>query len=93
MIKIEYSKNFLKDLKKLKKKNREVYEEIKNFCFVKLSSFKNIDFIPKIKKIKNYNNYYRIRIDKFRIGLIKKDDNNIQLLRVIHRKDIYTYFP
>ena len=93
MIKIEYSKKFLKDLKKLKKKNRKFYEEIKKFCFITLPAIKDVDSISKIKKLKNHNIYFRIRINKFRIGLKKINDNKIQLLRVLHRKDIYTYFP
>ena len=52
----------------------------------------SIPEIPKLKKLSANNNYYRLRIGDFRIGMsiINKE---IYLIRFLHRKDIYKYFP
>jgi mRNA interferase RelE/StbE len=42
--------------------------------------------------MKAKGNYYRIRIGNYRLGL-RYDSNSVTLLRFMHRKDIYTYFP
>jgi mRNA interferase RelE/StbE len=45
-----------------------------------------------IKKLKGYNNYYRIRMGNYRIGL-KIEWKEIQVIRIKQRKDIYKVFP
>ncbi len=99
-MKIDYSKKFLKDLKKLKKADRLIYKNILEFCFNELPDYKLISDIPNSKKLRNYNDYYRIKIGDYRIGFKRlskvketKKHAKIQLLRVLHRKDIYKYFP
>ena len=96
---IDYSKKFLKDLKKLKKTDAIIYKKIRELCFNKLTDYKLISDILNSKKMRNYDDYYRIRIGDYRIGLKRvpsdkiKKQAKIQLLRVLHRKDIYKYFP
>jgi len=65
---------------------------------------KTIDFIEQvqsassigefrhIKKIKGSQNAFRVRIGDYRIGFYLVQDT-IQLARIVHRKDIYKYFP
>ena len=48
--------------------------------------------IPNIRKIKGTNIYYRIRIGDYRLGLII-EHNQIEIIRLLHRKEIYRYFP
>ncbi|MGH8000971.1 MAG: type II toxin-antitoxin system RelE family toxin [Brasilonema sp.] len=48
--------------------------------------------ITNLKKLKGYDNAYRIRIGDYRIGIIF-DDETVMFQRVLHRKDIYRYFP
>ncbi|MBP1468695.1 type II toxin-antitoxin system RelE/ParE family toxin [Candidatus Chloroploca sp. M-50] len=36
--------------------------------------------------------YYRIRIGDYRLGLFVEDDT-ITVVRFLHRRDIYRYFP
>ena len=109
MIKIEYATTFLRDMKKMQKKNPQVYEEIKKLCFEDLPTYSTLADIPQVKKLVGYTDYYRIRIGSYRIGFKRerveidvdleiKDENKktldkLQLLRVLHRKDIFKYFP
>ena len=46
-----------------------------------------------LKKIKGYENYYRIRIGAYRIGCEIQAGNKIIFYRVKNRKDIYKVFP
>jgi len=89
-MKIEYSEPFLKDLKKLKKTTN--YLTIKEFCFEALTQYESLLHINNIKKIRGYKTYYRIRIGNYRIGL-KDEGDVVVLMRVMHRKDIYRFFP
>ena len=89
-MKIEYSSLFLKDLKKLKYIAN--YLSIKRICFNKKKKKETLLQVKNIKKIKGYISYYRIRIGDYRVG-IKEEEGTIILMRVLHRKDIYKFFP
>jgi mRNA interferase RelE/StbE len=45
------------------------------------------------KKIEGYETYYRIRIGDYRLGMEAISGREVVLLRFLHRKDIYRYFP
>ena len=48
--------------------------------------------IPRIKKLKGHDTFYRIKIGNYRIGFEMVNDELI-LTRILHRKEIYRYFP
>jgi mRNA interferase RelE/StbE len=48
--------------------------------------------IIHVKKLKGSEDYYRIRIGNYRVGIILADDTVI-FVRFLHRRDIYRYFP
>jgi len=89
-MKILYTKQFSKDLdgivNNIKLKNRllQLFEQIKQ-----LDSLAELD---NVRKIRGYNDYYRIRIGDYRLG-VKIKGNSIEMLRLLHRKDIYKRFP
>jgi len=88
-MKIIFSKKIYKDFNNIDDKILVKVNEI----IILLSSIKNINEIYlNIKKIKWFSNYYRIRIWDFRLW-IKIDGDNITLLAIKHRKDIYKFFP
>lgn len=90
MIRVEYGKKFLKDLKKIER--LVIYSDIIDYCFSILTEFNSINEIKNIKKITGHKNYYRIKFGDYRVGL-KLEKNTIFLMRVLHRKEIYKYFP
>lgn len=85
-----YRKAFLKDLKKLK--NRPAYDRIFQFAFSDLPKSKTLKDMTGVKAMSGYPNRYRIRIGDYRIG-VEHSGDNIELVRVIHRRDFYRYFP
>ena len=85
-----YTKKFNKDIdqitkdKKLKKNLLELITRIKQAgALTELES---------VRKIHGYDKYYRIRVGDFRLG-IKITNDGVEMLRFLHRKDIYRRFP
>lgn len=61
-----------------------------------ISAIENADSIqeiPHLKKIEGYKSYYRIKIGDHRLGMEAISSKEVILLRFLHRKDIYRYFP
>lgn len=86
---IEFRESFLKDVnhireKGVKKKVAAVIAEVK--------AASSLSAIRNVKKMEGSENYYRVRIGNYRIG-IKAQDKILVFLRCLHRKDIYRYFP
>ena len=80
-----FNKDILKTKdKKLKEKIFEVIVEIENA--------QSLSEIRNLRKLTGYKYHYRIRVGDYRIG-IYLHNNKIELVRFMHRKDIYTYFP
>jgi mRNA interferase RelE/StbE len=89
-VETEYLPSFIKDLKKLKKIS--VYSKIRATVFETIPQYQNITEINRLKKIEGTTNAYRIRIGDYRIGVFIKDET-VTFSRVLHRKEIYRYFP
>ena len=90
-MKIDFTNLFFKDYNKIQSDN--VKDKIKYIIQSLMdtnSLYSSKEF--KVKKIQGYKKYYRIKIGNYRLGL-KKEENKIIIMRVMHRKDIYKYFP
>lgn len=86
---IAFNKTFLKDLQL--PRHKSVAKKLEN-VFNQIKKAKSISEISSCKKLKGFENHYRIRTGDYRIGLIIEDDY-IELQRFLHRKDIYKYYP
>jgi mRNA interferase RelE/StbE len=85
-----YKKTFLKDLASIP----EIYQKrIERIVFKEIPKSENVNYIKNMKKMRSYDNYYRIRVGSYRIGCILKTKNTIVFYRVKNRKDIYKLFP
>ena len=84
-----YSKKFLKDLSTIPKNERI---SIEVFVFETLIKADSLSEIGKCERLKGYQSYYKVRFGNYRIGL-KLEGETLILERVLHRKDIYRYFP
>jgi mRNA interferase RelE/StbE len=89
-VKVAYKKLFLKDLARLK--GTEVYDQIKEIAFEILPNCEDLSQASGIRPLRNAKDAFRIRVGEYRIGLKKRGDA-IELVRVLHRKDIYRFFP
>lgn len=88
-MKIQVNKTFLKELATLPAKDRI---RIEKFLFEKVETFKRLNQIPNIGKLKGYQNYFKIRFGNYRAGL-RFENNTLFFERILHRKDIYKFFP
>ena len=87
-MKVEFRKSFEKDLGKIRDGDwlariKSVIEEVENA--------ESLVDISNIKKLKAQGNHYRIRVGNYRIGLADKKD--VITVRVLHRQEMYRYFP
>ena len=87
-MKICYESSFEKDLKRIKDEKllirvKQIIEEIKQA--------NDLDNIKSLKKMKGYDTFYRIRLGDYRIGIEVEEE--VIITRLLHRKDIYRYFP
>jgi len=63
---------------------QEVIEEVE--------SIDSLTDLSNVKKLKAEGDYYRVRVGDYRIGLSVSEDI-VTFVRVLHRKEIYRYFP
>lgn len=89
-MKIHYRQASLRDMKKLKR--HPIYNEIFDFVFTTLPDIKTLQEVSDIKTMKGCSHRYRIRIGDFRIG-IEVHGDTIEIVRVLHRREFYRYFP
>jgi mRNA interferase RelE/StbE len=89
-MKVEYLPSFLKDLKALK--STPIFEQIKDLVFEEIPNAADLQTIVNLKKSKGDDNAYRLRVGDYRIGFYFQGET-ITFARVLHRKDIYRYFP
>jgi len=86
----EYLPSFLKDLKALK--STPSYAPIKTLAFETIPNCPSLEEVRNLTKLTGYETAYRIRIGDYRVGLFIERDT-ITFARVLHRKEIYRYFP
>jgi mRNA interferase RelE/StbE len=89
-VEVTYRQSFLKDLKNLR--GTAVYARAYELAFEVLAALESSQEIPNIKALKGHPDRYRIRIGGYRVG-IEMSGNSVELVRVLHRREFYRYFP
>ncbi|MEO0534542.1 MAG: type II toxin-antitoxin system RelE/ParE family toxin [Cyanobacteria bacterium P01_A01_bin.123] len=88
-MKVRFRSSFKKDLKRLKDPN--LLFQISTVIEQRKAS-ESLPQVSNVSKLKGYDDFYRIRIGNFRVG-IKMMGDEIILVRFLHRKKIYRFFP
>ncbi len=86
---VEFRKSFEKDLSKIK--DAELLQRIQA-AVEEVEAIDSLIDLTNVKKLKAEGDYYRIRVGDYRIGL-SVGENVVVFTRVLHRKEIYCYFP
>jgi mRNA interferase RelE/StbE len=86
---VEFRKSFEKDLRQIK--GAELLQKIQA-VIEEVEAADSLTSLTNVKKLKAEGNYYRIRIGDYRIGL-SVGENSVAFVRILHRKEIYRYFP
>mgnify|MGYP006357382697 FL=1 len=86
---LEFRERFLKDVNHIREKDVKMKVAA---VITEVKAASSLSAIRNVKKMEGSQNYYRIRIGDYRIG-VKAQDRILVFLRCLHRKDIYRYFP
>ncbi len=88
-MKVLFDKSFLQDIRKIK--NEKLKSRI-SIIIRLIEEAESLNEIQNLSKMKGHDYAFRIRVGEYRIGLFKEKDT-IKLIRVLHRKDVYKFFP
>lgn len=86
---VEVDKSFVKDVSKIK--DEKLLSSIADLV-EEMEKLTKISELPHCKKLKGSQQAYRIKMKDYRIGCYL-ENNRIYLIRFLHRKDIYRFFP
>lgn len=87
---VKIDKSFQRDIHKIKdqKIKKTLAETIHT-----VQQAETLSAINNFKKLTGYKDLYRIRLGNYRIGIRLSDDQEIILIRFLHRKEIYQKWP
>jgi mRNA interferase RelE/StbE len=88
-LKTQFKKSFLKDIEALG--NPAIRKRIRK-AIAQVEQAPTLSQVENLKKLKGAEQYYRIRVGDYRIGLVYREDSLI-FVRCLHRRDIYRYIP
>jgi mRNA interferase RelE/StbE len=88
-VKLIFKNSFLKDAQRLKE--RTLALRVKD-TIEAIERAENLSEIANLKPLTGFTGYYRVRIGDYRVGL-RVDGDTIVLIRLLHRKEIYRFFP
>jgi mRNA interferase RelE/StbE len=88
-LRVEFKKSFFKDIEALgdpatKKRIRRAIAQAEEAA--------TLQQVENLKNLKGGEQYYRIRVGDYRIGLILRK-GSLVFVRCLHRRDIYRYLP
>ncbi len=87
---VRFDRSFIKSLDKLH--DKQVKERLKTLI-ISMENAVSIADLNSLKQMKGHSRFYRIRIGDYRVGFELTGSNEILLILVAHRKDIYKRFP
>ena len=85
-----YGKRFSKDLDAIGHESKIKADLLK--LIEKIREAVSLADLKDVRKIEGYQGYFRIKVADYRLG-IKLRQNRVELIRFLHRKDIYRRFP
>ena len=89
-MKLEFRASFTRDLRRTR--DTTVFDRVLAVIELLESASSTAD-VPGLSRIKSdRGRYYRIRIGDYRLGAAVEDDALV-LVRFLHRRDIYRFFP
>jgi mRNA interferase RelE/StbE len=89
-VKFRVEKSFDQDVDRIKDKS--LLRKLQTFISA-IETAEALHGIPHIKKLEGYASFYRIKNGSYRLGLEAISQKEVILRGLLHRKDIYRYFP
>ncbi len=88
-MRLDIKPSYNRDLRRIR--NRDVRQRLRR-KIEEIESASNIAGVTNVLKMAGYDNHYRIRVGKYRLGLAL-EDNVVVLVRFRPRRDFYRHFP
>jgi len=88
-LKVQFKKSFLKDVKTLG--DPAIKKRIRK-AIAQAEEAPTLSHVENLKKLQGGEQYYRIRVGDYRLGLVCHE-NSLLFVRCLHRRDIYRYIP
>ena len=85
-----YGKKFSKDLDAIRHESKIKADLLK--LIEKIRAADSLADLKGVRKIEGYQGYFRMKVADYRLGM-KVTKNRIELVRFLHRKEIYRRFP
>ncbi|MEO8149977.1 MAG: type II toxin-antitoxin system RelE/ParE family toxin [Bacteroidia bacterium] len=86
---VRIDKSFEKDTNKIKDSKLLLKVAV---CIQKIQNCNTVKEIKQLKKLTGFDKHYRIKIGDYRLGIII-NGNEVAFERMLHRKEIYKYYP
>ncbi|MDO7876405.1 type II toxin-antitoxin system RelE/ParE family toxin [Hymenobacter sp. ASUV-10] len=94
---LQFERTFLKDVQRL---NDKRIKEKTAALLAQLQQWPTLEAVlanaGDVKKMQGFDGYYRIRLGDFRLGFAidtLPTGPALRLIRLLHRKEMYRYFP
>lgn len=88
-MKILIDESFYKDWKKIK--DQDLNQKVLSFI-EEIQKAESLSSLSNLKKLVGTKSYFRAKLGNYRVGLLWENDHLI-FIRILHRKDIYRFFP
>jgi mRNA interferase RelE/StbE len=88
-VKVRYRKKFLTDLARIPSDHRKAIEK---FVFEEAPRLNSLSESGRVERMKGHKSCYKVRFRSYRVGL-RLEDDTVCFERVLHRKEIYRFFP
>lgn len=88
-MRLSFRKSFERDLKRIS--NPVVLRRVRQ-AIEQVEAAEDLSRVRGARRLSGSGSLYRIRIGEYRIGLAV-ESSAVEFVRVLHRRDIYRYFP
>lgn len=85
---VEITRRFEKEADKLSKTIQNTLADLID----EVEKAENLTDVAHLKKLVGFENAYLIRIGDYRVGILV-DESTVTFCRILHRREIYRYFP
>lgn len=89
-MKVIFDKSFLKSIRKIKDSDIKKRLEV---VIAEVEGAKSFRDITNVKKMQGFDSFYRIRMGDYRIGVELEGKDQVRLIVISHRRNIYDEFP
>lgn len=88
-MKVRFKESFARDLRNLK--DKALLDRIRALI-ESVEKAESLADVAGLKKLRGGGTHYRIRVGDYRVGLAVEEDV-VAFVRVLHRREVYRYFP